>query len=105
MEQLNKVELIGIVGRAVKTPVGDLTMVRFSVATNYSYLAKDGCAVIETTWHNCSAFTDKVKDADKLEKGSKVHLSGRIRNQRYMDANGEERTFTDIFVNELEYLD
>lgn len=100
MEQLNKVELKGIVGRADARPIGDTMITRFSVATNYAYEGNDS-PVIETTWHSCVSFNRK---AAELKKGDNVHLVGRIRQQRFMDSNGQDRVVYEILVNNLEIL-
>ena len=104
MEHLNKIELVGTVGYVNNTKVGDLTNIRFSVATNYAYKSNDGCAVIETTWHNCTAWSDKNPKATQLTKGDTVHLSGRLRIQKYEGADGVGRTFTEIVVNNLDIV-
>lgn len=100
MEQLNKVELKGFVGRADTKPIGDTMITRFSVATNYAY-ESNGSPVVETTWHSCVSFDKK---AAELKTGDNVHLIGRIRRQRFTDTEGQERDMVDIFVNNLEIL-
>lgn len=55
MEQLNRVELRGIVGAARATKVGNRHMVRFSLATNLAYKDQEGGVVIETQWSNMYA--------------------------------------------------
>jgi len=99
MEQLNKVELRGIVGAARTSELGGKKLVRMSVATNLAYRDKDGCAVIETTWHNVVAFEgDGVCHVDSIAKGDKICVSGRIRNQRYTTQDGNEVTTSEIYA-------
>lgn len=106
MEQLNKVELRGVVGSVRIQNIGDTQMARFSVATNYCYKNNSGEAVIETTWHQVTAFkNDKMPDFSSLTKGANVEVKGRIRNSRYTDSNGEERTMTEIIASEVKVLD
>ena len=39
---------------------------------------------IGTTWHNVTAWESKdIQNLERIEKGSKVHVVGRIRNQRF----------------------
>ena len=104
MEQLNKVELRGIVGNAKSQSVGDCSVTRFSVATDHIYKSRSGMPVVETTWHNCTAWSNTIPDATKLERGNGVHLTGRLRMQRYTGADGSERTATEILVQSLEIL-
>lgn len=104
MEMLNKVQLKGFVGNVRTYPIGNTSAVRFSVATDYSFVSRDGTPVIETTWHNCIAFSDTISDAGKLKKADNVDLSGRIRVQRYTDANGNDKTAYEIVVNYLKII-
>ena len=59
MEQINKIELRGNVGNVKLQTVGNNENIRFSVATNYAYKDKEGRPVIETTWHNVTAWNGK----------------------------------------------
>lgn len=105
MEQLNKVELRGIVGNARVQSIGDTEIVRFSVATNYAFSDKAGNNIIETTWHQVTAFkNDKMCDFEKLVRGARVKVLGRLRNNRYTDSNGVERTMTEILASEVELI-
>lgn len=101
MEQLNKVELKSVVGNAKTQPIGDSYITRFSVATDHAYKDKSGMPVIETTWHQVVSFD---KNAENLQRGDKVYVAGRIRNQRYMDASGNERSTVEILSNKVEKL-
>lgn len=103
LQQLNRVELIGIVGRVCTQQIGDATSIHLSVATNYCYKDRSGQAVIDTTWHNVMAWQDgKNTDISTLEKGDYVHILGRIRTRNYVDANGEKRTIYEIMANKIE---
>lgn len=105
MEQLNRIEIRGNVGNVRIQNVGGRNVAKLTVATNLAYKAQDGCAVIETTWHNVTAFEGKeIHDLEKIEKGSRVHVVGRIRNQRYTGADGESRYCTEVLANSLSIL-
>lgn len=99
--QLNRVELKGIVG-AVKcfNLPDDNKIYRISLATNYAYKAKDGSAVIETTWHEVSIPSSAIKDEAVIEKGKHLHIIGRIRNVRFTCSDGDVRQSTEILANE-----
>ena len=100
MEQLNSVILRGIIGNARIQNIGDTEMARFSVATDHAYKNRSGEAVIETTWHQVTAFkNDKMPDLSSLVKGAGVEVKGRLRNNRYTDSNGVERTMTEILAH------
>ncbi len=105
MEQLNRVELRGTVGSIYIKDFGTTRCVNFSVTTNYCFKDREGCPVIETTWHRVLAWENRdTADAFKLEKGSQVHVLGRLRIQKYTGADGVERQTVEILaqrVNEL----
>lgn len=83
MEQLNRIELRGTVGSVYVKTFGNEKVTNFSVATNYSYVSKDGTPVIETTWHRVVAW-----NCPEIGKGSRVHVLGRLRAVRYAGTNG-----------------
>lgn len=103
MEQLNKVELRGTVGTVHTQVVGALTHYCFSVATNYAYQGKDGGNVIETTWHMVRGFSDKMVGGP-IKKGDKVSVTGRIRTDRYTDADGNDKTQYFILAQKIKKL-
>ena len=89
MEQLNSVTLRGIIGNARTQNIGDTEMARFSVATDHAFKNRSGEAVIETTWHQVTAFkSDRMPDFTALVKGAGVEVKGRLRNNRFTDSNG-----------------
>lgn len=102
LQHLNRIELIGIVGRICTQQVGDATSVHLSVATDYCYKDRSGCPVMETTWHNVMGWQDGNHiDITNLEKGDNVHVLGRLRTRNYVDANGEKRTFYEVAANRI----
>lgn len=106
MEQLNRIELRGTVGSIRIQEISGANVANFTVATNLAYRDKDGCAIIETTWHNVTAWESKdIQDLDRIEKGSKVHLVGRIRNQRFCGSDGVERTMYEVVARTVELID
>lgn len=102
MEQLNSVQLRGIVGNARIQDIGETQMIRFSVATDHAYKTSGGDMVVETTWHLVVAFkNDNMPDFSTIVRGVGVEVKGRLRNKRYTDANGIERTTTEILANSI----
>ena len=105
MEQLNKVELRGVLGVLRVISVGDTRYATMSVATNYCYKDAEGRAVIETTWHLVTAWEGKAcADLSSFQKGDRIHVIGRLRNRKYVDNAGIERTQIDIIANLLEKI-
>ena len=61
---------------------------------------------IGTTWHNVTAWESKdIQNLDRIEKGSKVHVVGRIRNQRFCGTDGVERTMCEVVARTVELID
>lgn len=106
MEQLNLVELRGNVGGVKYQGTREKPMVIFTLATSKAYNTKDGAPVIETTWHNVVAFEGKdVNGLERISKGSKVYVRGRLRNQKFTGSDGTEHYSVDILANRLVLLD
>lgn len=105
MEQINRIELLGIVGSVRHQLINDKQMAKFTMATNRAYKNKEGAPVIETQWHNVTAFEGKnVQDIDKIEKGRAVRVRGRLQIQHYTGLDGVERTSTDVFCTHFQLL-
>lgn len=106
MEQLNKVEIRGLVGSIKTQTFSQNIMSRITVATNYVYKDKAGAAVIETSWHNIIAWEGKnICDCAKIERGSKVYVQGRLKYNKYMTEDGQERQVTEIVATRLTLID
>ena len=106
MEQLNRIELRGVVGSVRLQTFEDSRMARISLATNYAYKDRDGAAVIDTSWHNVLAWEGRnIHDLDKITKGTKLHVKGRVRYQKYTGTDGVDRIATDIIANYLAIVD
>ena len=106
MEQLNKIEIKGTVGFVrLQTALGK-QVIHLSVATNYVYKGRNGDPVLETTWHNVTAWEGKgMPDFSKIQKGAKIHAIGRLRGQRYCDQDGIERYSYEVVASQLYTLD
>lgn len=103
MEHLNRIEIQGIIGSVYVKDFQSAKCANFSVATSYCFKAKDGCPVIETTWHRVIAWEGElIKDLDQLRKGCGVHVIGRIRTQKYITAEGVERIGYEIIASKVE---
>ena len=78
---------------------------RFFPTGSDAYKNRSGEAVIEVTWHQVTAFkNDKMPDFSTLVKGAGVEVKGRLRNNRYTDSNGVERTMTEILASQVSVL-
>lgn len=90
MEQLNKIELVGTVGSTFLTDVCDKTCVKFSLLTEYCTRDKNGCAIIEDTWHRVTYWCPKKEDISFIENGACLKVYGRLRQLRYVNSDNVE---------------
>lgn len=57
------------------------------------------------TWHMVTAWEGKgCQDLSLLKKGDEVHVIGRLRFRKYIDAAGIDRTQMDIVASNLERI-
>jgi len=106
MEFLNKFEIAGVVGVANVSTISGTKVARFSLMTEYGSTSKDGGLTIETTWFSVTAMEGgKIIGVDKIQKGAKVKVCGRVRVRRYMDASGNDRQCWDVMAQNLEIME
>jgi len=106
MEQLNRIELRGNVGSVKVQTYNDRKVAKLTIATNYAYRGNEGEPIIETTWHNVSAWEGRdVTGLEKLQKGSKVYVCGRMRVQKFNDNEGQEKTYYEVLASKLQTID
>jgi single-strand DNA-binding protein len=96
----NLVILVGGLGKDAETrfTTGNTSVTSFSIATEHSFKKNDEWENA-TTWHNCVAFnlSDWIKD--KLKKGEKIYLRGRISNTSYTDKDGNKKYKSEVIVD------
>lgn len=102
MEYINRIELQGVVGMVRLNRLSDTPVANFSLATEHLIKTNLGIICNETTWHNICAWEGKdVCYLNMIQKGSKVHVVGRMRSSRYTDAKGNEKTFYEVLASEV----
>lgn len=107
MSNLNKVMLIGRLGDnpSSKTTDNDITVTKFSLATN-TYFKKEnnGDKLEKTEWHRIVAF-NKFADicAEYLKKGKLVYIEGRLQTKTY-DKDGQTHYRTEIILKDIQML-
>ena len=105
MEFLNKIELRGIVGQSSLNRVGDTRICRFSVVTELAYKGNDGTNIIESTWFSCQIFEGPgICNLDTITRGAIVHVIGRLKCNRYVDANGNDRVQYEIVARKVDVV-
>lgn len=107
MEQLNRLEIRGNVGNVSILKVGETRVAHFSVATNFAYKGRNGEPVMETTWHNVTAWEGNkgITTLDIIRKGFPIYVAGRVRSQKYSAGDGTERTSTEVIASTVEPVD
>lgn len=104
----NSVTLVGYLGKDPErlNTKNNSTVITFSLATNETYIDKNGEKVTTTQWHRCVAFGKRAENLQQLvRKGSKLLVQGQIKYNRYTDKDGIERLSVDIQVGEFMTLD
>lgn len=104
MEFLNKVELQGVVGRTDIQSYQKRVVLIFSIVTEYTHTETNGVALTEVNWWNCSKIFSEENPIIPIEKGDWAHVIGRLRQRRYTDQDGNERTINEVVVSEIEKL-
>jgi len=95
-----------MVGSIRLQTIGQRMVARFTVATSRAYHDAQGMAVIETTWHNVSAWQGKgLECIDKIKKGDKIYVVGRLKYSSFIGSDGVERNSTEIVATKINILD
>ncbi|MCQ2141305.1 MAG: single-stranded DNA-binding protein [Bacteroidales bacterium] len=106
MEQLNQIHLRGTVGLVRMQEYEGRRVAHISLATTYAYKGKEGEGVIETTWHNISAWEGRnMCDFDLLQKGCRLEVIGRLKNQKYTGNDGIERIGYEVVAKGMAIID
>ena len=104
---LNKVMLIGRLGADPELRFlsrGD-AVCHLRLATDESYVDKDGHRVERTEWHNVSVFGKSAKSCQQhLHKGSTAYVEGRLSTRQWQDHKGQDHVSTDIRADRVLFL-
>lgn len=103
MSDINQVIIEGNIGSCPKVSYfgKDKPVIRFSVATNRSFINENGQMQKKTDWHTVVIFGALAKWAKPLEKngeirkGVRVRVEGRIETRKYKD-----NYYTEIIVDD-----
>ncbi|MCD8540425.1 MAG: single-stranded DNA-binding protein [Leadbetterella sp.] len=107
MAALNKALLIGNLGAdpEVKTlPSGD-KVATIRLATSEIYKNKNGERIEDTEWHRVEFWGGLAGIVEQyVKKGDSLYVEGRIRTEKYTDANQVERYSTKIRATNMQML-
>ena len=104
---LNKVQLIGYLGRApeLKYTQSGTARATFSVATR-RYRATDEGGQEETEWHQVTAWGTLAETCNEfLIKGRLVYIEGRVQTRSWETDDGARRSVTEIIAEDVLFLD
>lgn len=108
MKSLNKIQLIGHLGidPEIKNLDNNTKVARFTLATDDSYIDKQGKKVEQTDWHNIVAWRGLAEIFEKYtKKGSKVYIEGKSKSRTWEDKEGQKRYTTEVIVDDFLLLD
>ena len=107
MPSLNKVHLIGVVGKDPETrQFGDGGQVcNFTLATSEIFTDREGQKQEQTEWHNIVLNGKLANLSQYIHKGSKLYVEGKIRTRSWQTQDGQKRFTTEIIANGLQLLD
>jgi single-strand DNA-binding protein len=103
---MNKVILMGNVGAdaELKFTQGGSAILKFNIATSERWKDKNGEQQERTDWHSCQMWGKRGEALAKhIVKGTKLLVTGSIRNSSYEDRDGNKRYRTDINVDDVEF--
>lgn len=107
MASLNKVQLIGRVGKdpEVRQFDGGGKVANFTFATDESYTDRSGQRVSVTEWHNIVLNGKNADIAQYIHKGSQLYLEGKIKTRKWTGQDGVEHDTKEIQVFVVQLLD
>ena len=105
---LNKVTLIGRLGKdpELKNTTSGTSLTTLRIATDESYMDRDGNKVGRTEWHNVVVFQRQAENCAKyLSKGSLVYVEGGLQTRKWQDQQGQDRYITEVRATRVQFLD
>lgn len=103
MKSLNKIQLLGNVGRdpEIKYTTSGKAVANFSIATNDRYKDSAGEWQDRAEWHNVVAWERLAEIVrDYVIKGNQVYVEGRSQTRSY-DKDGEKKYVTEVVARDL----
>jgi single-strand DNA-binding protein len=104
---VNKVILVGNLGAdpEMRYTQGGSGVCEMRLATNESWMGKDGQRQERTEWHRIVVWGKKAEVVSKyLKKGRQVYVEGRLQTRTWDDKEGQKRYTTEIIANDVQFL-
>ena len=100
---LNQILLIGNAGRdaELRYTQNGVAVANFSIAVTRRYQSRDEMRE-DTEWFNVSAWDRQAENvSDRVKRGNRVFVDGRLSTREYTSGNGETRTSLDVNANRV----
>ncbi len=103
------INLVQLLGRLTKDPELRTTpsganVVKFGLATNYTFKDKNGEKKDTTQFHNCVAWGKAAELIHQyMKKGGELYVSGRIEYRSWDKPDGTKGYMTEIVVDEFQF--
>ena len=107
MSGVNKVILIGNLGKDPEVRYLDngVVVANISLATSESYKNKEGERITQTEWHDVVLWRGLAEVAEKfLKKGSSVYIEGKLKTNKWVDKDENNRYKTEVLADKLTML-
>ena len=107
MSGVNKVILIGNLGKDPEVRYLDngVAVANISLATSESYKNKEGERITQTEWHDVVLWRGLAEVAEKfLKKGSSVYIEGKLKTNKWVDKDENNRYKTEVLADKLTML-
>ena len=105
---VNRAIILGRLGTdpEVKYTQSGTAVTRFNVATNESWLNKEGQKEERTEWHRIVVWGKQAENCGQyLAKGRQVYVEGRLQTSNWEDKEGIKRYTTEIIANTVQFID
>lgn len=103
MASLNRIQLIGRVGRDPETRYTSTqtAVCGFSLATSEKVKDEE-----RTEWHQVSVFGKTAELVDKyVRKGALIYVEGRLQSREYQDKQGASKKVWEVIADRVTFLD
>ena len=107
MSCVNQVILLGNLGAdpVLRVTSAGRNLATFSVATSRNWQNDEGEWQQQTNWHRVVVWGERAQTvSDRMAKGNRVYVEGRLQSRSWEDERGERRTLTEVHARRVYQL-
>jgi len=107
MSCVNQVILLGNLGAdpVLRVTSAGRNLATFSVATSRNWQNDDGEWQQQTNWHRVVVWGERAQTvSDRMAKGNRVYVEGRLQSRSWEDERGARRTLTEVHARRVYQL-